>query len=73
MGLSYKEQISVTTASYNNTIHPTTNTTPSSIIYKHEVNLTRLPQTIKVTKTNEETQAELNDYQNKKNYCYYFT
>jgi len=66
MGLSYKEQISVTIASYNNTIHPTTNTTPSSLIYKHEVNLTRLPQIIKVTKTNEETKAELNDYQNKK-------
>jgi hypothetical protein len=37
-GINYKEQIETNIASYRNTVHPTTNKTPSSLIFVHDTN-----------------------------------
>jgi hypothetical protein len=57
-GIHYNEQIETTLASYRNTVHPSTNMTPTSLIFSHEVNTTRLPQIISESKTKRELIAE---------------
>jgi hypothetical protein len=60
-GVHYSEQIEVTLANYRNTVHPSTNATPTSLIFIHEVNTTRLPQLIVESKYQKELDAEAND------------
>jgi transposase InsO family protein len=61
LGKHYSTQIEVFLAHYRNTPHPATRCTPTSLIFRHEVNTTQLPQVITIEKSQHDLIAEAND------------